>query len=244
MGLTQDISIIKQQYRELFGIAHQRMQDVFSQVHAKYSCSACRTTPEQVTEVLHAGCGFRAWQSEVVWTLENVVAKQIVESLDRIKAARETQGGCHMCGACCSLASSQFSPAELRAKAQAGDVFAEQFTRVFLPYASPEAARQRFPDTVTEILEQTQGDVHFYHCPYLSQDNKCTIYKDPRRPDICSTYPETPLILMYKGCGYQPWKEAQLPTTLLAHATLELCQHYAFKALDAVKATGAPLPAA
>jgi hypothetical protein len=46
---------------------------------------------------------------------------------------------------------------------------------------------------------------------------------------------------MYKKCGYQPWKTEMLPTTLLAHASLELCQYYANKILDAVKNPGKPL---
>jgi Fe-S-cluster containining protein len=227
---------MKEQYRELFSLAHQHLQDVFKTLHAQYTCDQCQTQPEDVLKVLHAGCGYRQWQKAVVFHLEKVTAKGIVESIAKVKAAREVKGACHSCGVCCDLASSEFDYDTLLEKAKNGDPFASQFTRVFLPYASQKEAQTRYPDIVNDILTQTEDPVYFYRCPYLSEDKRCTIYTHPHRPDLCATYPETPLILMYKGCGYQPWKQEMLPSTLLSHATLELCQHYAFKILDAVKA--------
>ncbi len=236
MGLTHDISTIKQQYRELFELAHQRLLDLFAQLHANHHCTQCETPATSILEILHTDCGYQAWQKEVIITLDQTIGKQILESLEKIEQAKNVKGSCHQCGVCCSLASSEFSYETLQEKAQNGDYFAQQFTSVFLPYDSPEAAQAKFPEMVTEILDQADGPVYFYHCPYLSSDNKCTIYNDPRRPQICADYPETPLILMYKNCGYQPWKTEMMPTTLLAHATLELCQYYSQKILDALKA--------
>lgn len=238
MGLSHDISTIKQNYRELFHLAHQRLLDLFGQMLADFHCNQCQAPPASVESVLHDGCGYREWQKAVIIALEQTIGRQIKESLDRIQQQKEVKGACHMCGVCCSLASSQFDYAQLQEKAQQGDYFAQQFTSVFLPYGSHEAAQRKFPDLVAEIVEQTGGDVHFYYCPHLSAENKCNLYNDPRRPQICADYPETPLILMYKNCGYQPWKNDMLPTTLLAHASLELCQHYANKILDAVKSPG------
>lgn len=237
MGLTHDISIIKAQYRELFEIAHQRLLDLFVSMQAEYHCPVCNVPPPEVEAVLHDDCGYREWQKAVIIALEQTIGKQILESLDRITAAKNVKGSCHMCGVCCSLASSQFSYEELLEKAKNDDYFAQQFTSVFLPYDSPEAAQAKFPEEVTEIIAGADGPVHFYHCPYLSEEKKCTIYNDPRRPQICADYPETPLILMYKNCGYQPWKTEMMPTTLLAHASLELCQYYANKILESVKAS-------
>ncbi len=241
MGLTHDISTIKQQYRELFPLAHRKLLDLFSQLRLQYHCTECLTEPTTIDEILHAGCGYRRWQEDAILTLEQTIGKQICDSLEHIKAQREEVGQCHQCGVCCNLASSEFDMATLKAKAEQGDYFARQFTSVFLPYESPEAARAKFPSLVSEILEQTDGEVYFYHCPHLTENNQCGLYGDPRRPQICDDYPETPLILMYKHCGYQPWKSELLPTTLLAHATLELCQFYANKILEAVKAPGPSL---
>lgn len=242
MSLTHDISIIKQEYRDLFDLAHKRLHELFEEMKGQFKCTQCNTPPENVEDVLHMYCGYREWQANVIYALENTIGKQILDSLAKIDEVRNTKGACHMCGVCCELASSEFSYDELKAKAEGGDNFAQQFTSVFLPYESHEAARTKFPDTVTEILEQAIGDVHFYHCPYIDDESKkCTIYGDPKRPQICASYPETPLTLMYKNCGYQPWKDEMLPTTLLAHATLELCQHYANKILEAVKNPGEPL---
>jgi Fe-S-cluster containining protein len=242
MGLTHDINTIKQNYREIFQLAHKRFVELFERLHANYHCNQCNTSPTSIDSILHEGCGYREWQKDVIVTLERTIGKQIVDSLERIKQAREVKGSCHQCGVCCSLASSEFSYEELLAKAQNGDYFAQQFTSVFIPYESDEAAQARYPELVSEIVEQTGGDVHFYHCPYLSEDNRCTIYNDPRRPQICADYPETPLILMYKNCGYQPWKSEMMPTTLLAHASLELCQHYVNKIYEVLQASDEAMP--
>jgi Fe-S-cluster containining protein len=235
MGLTNDITLIKQNYRELFQLAHQRLLDLFMTLRVEYQCPQCTSPPEAVDEVLHAECGYREWQKAVIITLEQTIGKQILESLEKIKAQKEVLGGCHNCGVCCSLASSEFSMAELEEKAKNGDWFAGQFTSVFLPYESPEAAEAKFPEVVSEIRTQAVGPVYFYHCPYLTEDNLCSIYHDPRRPEICASYPDTPLVLTHKKCGYTPWRTEMLPTTLLAHASLELCQYYANRILDAVK---------
>ncbi len=238
MGLTHDIGAIKQQYRDLFELAHQRLLTVFTQLHSKYHCSQCNTPPDAIDHVLHPGCEFRNWQKESIITMEQTIGKQILESLDKIQSLKEVHGSCHSCGVCCSLSSSQFSPDELGTKANEGDPFAQQFLSVFLPYDSHDHAKARHPELVEEIVEQADGPVYFYHCPHLTDDNKCSIYNDPRRPDICKTYPDTPLVLMYKKCGYQPWKAEMLPTTLLAQATLELCQYYSNRILEAVKSSG------
>ncbi len=231
----QDISSIKQRYRELFHVAHERLQDLFLTLQATHHCDTCLHPPEKVEDPLHADCGYREWQKTVIVTLEKTIGQQILATLEKITASREELGGCHQCGVCCNLASSEFSYDQLLEKAEKGDTFAQQFTSIFLPYTSQEAALQKFPEIVQEILTQTEGDVHFYHCPYVTEDNRCSIYRDPMRPEICATYPDTPLVLMYKNCGYQPWKQAMLPTTLLAHATLELCQHYVHKIDDALR---------
>ncbi|MEZ4575991.1 MAG: YkgJ family cysteine cluster protein [Vampirovibrionales bacterium] len=63
----------------------------------------------------------------------------------------------------------------------------------FCPLRFIDDVQAEFPDLVADMLSQTElKDVHFYHCPYLGQDNRCTIYNDPRRPKICDEYPQTP----------------------------------------------------
>lgn len=239
MGISYHLHTIKQHYREIFQSAHQQLLELFERLRANYSCPRCDGSAIQVDASLHEGCPFREWQKEVILNLEQVVGKRIVETLEEIQRARAIKGKCLMCGACCSLSSSEFDYETLLQKAQDGDSFAQQFTSVFQPYESHEAAYAKFPELVKQMLEQADGDVHFYHCPHLSNENRCTIYQDPRRPPICSDYPEMPLVLMHRGCGYQSWKEEALPDALLAHASLELCQYYVHRIYDALKN---PLP--
>jgi len=84
---------------------------------------------------------------------------------------------------------------------------------------------------LAEASEETNGEekVFFYHCPYLGEDNRCTVYGTPKRPAICSSYPDTPLTFIAKNCAWKPWKDETHADTLAAHAMLALCEHFAGK---------------
>ncbi|MCA9797987.1 MAG: YkgJ family cysteine cluster protein [Cyanobacteria bacterium HKST-UBA06] len=234
-------------------MARSQLETQFAQLREDFACPDCDkeaasvTSPDipnhenpmpDITRPTHPGCGYRPWQEAVKAYLIQDVGFKINHQLAAIVDQRNVQGQCHMCGVCCKLASSEFSFETLKQKAQAGDEFARQFTSIFVPYESIDDVQAEFPDLVADMLSQTElKDVHFYHCPYLGQDNRCTIYNDPRRPKICDEYPQTPLTLMYKNCGYQPWRTAQLPAMLMAHATLELCTYYVDKIDSALNAS-------
>jgi Fe-S-cluster containining protein len=175
-------------------------------------------------------CGYRHWQQSALHWLEQDAGREITERLNQIEAYKNTFS-CHMCGMCCRLASSEYSYEELTARADAGDEFARQFTSIFLPYASRETARQKYPEVVAAVLAEagleTEGEskerIHFYHCPYIGQDNRCTLYGTDKRPGICASYPETPLSFVYEKCAWKPWKEETHEATLQAHALLAVC---------------------
>lgn len=241
MTLTQDITSIKQQYREWFGIARHELEQLMLQQRQSFHCSTCEASgqapPADVTQPLHEDCGFRLWQEAVITLLAQDVGQKICATLAMIQSQRDIKGKCHMCGVCCKLASSEFDFDSLKAKAAQGDSFASQFTSIFIPYETVEEVQALFPELVTDMLEQTEGPVYFYHCPYLDEQNRCSIYNDPKRPDICAEYPQTPLTLMYKNCGYQPWKNEMMPSMLMAHATLELCTYFIDKIQQAQSTT-------
>ncbi len=194
-------------------------------------------TPErQLRKLLahehHSGCSLTAWRQRVVVFLETEVARDVLHHLNQIQAYKQTFE-CHQCGQCCRLASSDASYDQLQSRAARGDEFARQFTSVFLPYPSPELAKQRFPESVAAIYahvgsqpDATQAQVHLYFCPYIGEDNNCTIYNDPKRPEICAKYPESPLGYVPVACGWKPWQEDTHLDTLLAHATLNLCEDW------------------
>ncbi len=202
---------------------------------AHYACAGCPggkdgvvSTFNEALRPTHQGCGFRAWQQEVLRVLEQEIGLEILNKLQQIETYKNTFS-CHMCGACCRMASTDADYPTLRSRAEAGDEFARQFTSVFLPYASRQKAREKAPEIVAAALaeagEEASGEesIFFYHCPYVGEDNRCTVYGTDKRPALCQSYPETPLSFVYEKCAWKPWKNETHADTLLAHALLALC---------------------
>lgn len=151
-------------------------------------------------------------------------------------------------GDCCKGASPSAPVKHLWAKAAAGDEFARGFLSIFKPYESHEAARAVVPGLVERTLKAAQNamsrpdspfetlqDVVFYHCRYLGEDNRCTVYED--RPDFCRTYPDTPFVVMAPGCAYEGWGQAcrskyQALQENLAHLKHQLKQTQAADELE------------
>ncbi len=127
---------------------------------------------------------------------------------------------CSLCGDCCKLACSEFSPQELQEKAKNGDNFATQFLSVFIPYDSKEDVRKINPDYIEMLEKAAENDVYFYHCPKVTEDNKCSDYEN--RPQICKDFPDNPLALLPKFCGYVKWKEEVENEALKLHALIEI----------------------
>lgn len=225
MQAEYDISTIKQAYRKIFQEACTEFLDRLAGLRGNHACPQCDAAGDSLDllNTYHPGCGYRAWQQKAMAVIENDIARDILVKLKQIEAYKATFN-CHQCGVCCRFASSEFSYEQLQEKARTGDSFATQFTSIFLPYASTDAAHDRFPEIVDSVLDQAgDEEVYFYHCPYIGEDNRCTIYGQPKRPAICQSYPDTPLTFIYKNCAWRPWKEETHPDALWAHAMIELC---------------------
>lgn len=127
---------------------------------------------------------------------------------------------CAGCGACCRFAVSEFSPEELVLKAQNGDDFASQFIKTFVPYDSVEEARKIYPEYV-EFLEKTaQGNYYFYHCPKVTEDNRCPDYEN--RPQICRDFPEVYALFLPKTCSFTSWNLKSKSVWLKMNAIKEI----------------------
>lgn len=238
MSLEYDLSYIKTHYRKIFG---ERQAALFARINAlrgNYHCPDCQTPPE-LLDTLHAGCGYRDWFAEAVRVIEQEAAREVFVQVREIQT-RKRDYACHQCGVCCRLASSEYSFEELLERAAAGDSFAAQFTSVFLPYSSAEAAHEKFPAIVSDVLAETRSGqsgtddnteagsadgqpVYFYHCPYVGEDNRCTLYGTGKRPAICEEYPGTPLTFIYDKCAWRPWKDKYHHQAMATHAEIELC---------------------
>ncbi len=231
MSLQYELSFIKQNYTAIFMQAKTVLFEMLEGLANQFHCPQCEGQPDLLSP-LHPGCGYRGWQNAALKTVQQDIAKEILQQLQAIEAYKK-QFQCSQCGVCCRLASSEFTYDELLAKAKAGDYFVQQFTSIFLPYASTEAARKKFPELVDQVLamatEYAPGKlpaeqaVHFYHCPYVGEDNRCTIYGTEKRPAICESYPDTPLTFIYEKCAWKPWKDETHQEALMAHASIELC---------------------
>lgn len=166
-------------------------------------------------------------QSNIENFLNKEVTKEIYDKwLEILNYRKEFQ--CNRCGACCKLACSEFSPEELKEKAQNGDNFAQQFTSVFIPYEKEEDAQKIYPEYF-ELLKNNvpDEDVYFYHCPKINDKNECCDYEN--RPQICKDFPDNPISFLPKTCGYKKWKADIETTALSLNALLEIVQFYKSK---------------
>lgn len=244
------LSDTKQQYRQIFHTRREALEAALRRMRSMFSCADCSggETDDISTWILplHQGCGYIEWQKAMLDFIESDVAGGIVRRMEAIEAYKNTFN-CHMCGMCCRMASTDAPYTEMQRRAEAGDEFARQFTSIFLPYASREDARQRAPEVVDAVLaeagEEGPGEerIFFYHCPYIGEDNRCTLYGTEKRPAICGRYPETPLSFMYERCAWKPWKDETHTDMLTAHALLALCSHWSETLRNSIAAT-ASLP--
>lgn len=166
-------------------------------------------------------------QEELSNFLNDTIPKDIYQKWQKMLSYRD-HFKCVGCATCCNLACSEFSYEELKQKAKNGDNFATQFVSIFIPYETQEEAKQVYPEYFELLAEKLNGeDVYFYHCPKLTSDKRCSDYEN--RPQICRDFPDNPLSLLPKTCGYCGWKEEIEPTALMLHALLEIVDFYKSK---------------
>lgn len=163
------------------------------------------------------------WQKATKKLLEEEVSQNIYRKLQEILAYR-TKFNCIGCATCCNLACSEFSPEELKQKAENGDKFAKQFLSVFIPYSSKEEARKIYPEYIELLEENNETEVYFYHCPKLTKNKRCSDYEN--RPQICRDFPDNPLSFLPKSCGYKAWKDEVEPIALMLHSMIEIVGFY------------------
>ena len=75
----------------------------------------------------------------------NVDVEKHIQLQKNLVLERRKNFNCKMCGACCRLSISEFSPAQLLEKATRGDKFAKEFISTFSPYEHEEDAEKQFP---------------------------------------------------------------------------------------------------
>lgn len=217
-------------YRELFFEADKTFKEQLYKLKGDISCSKCCPDCEIkldafVTTAFPENCSFREWQKICIEKIKTEIAPDIYQKIADIENYRHNFN-CSRCATCCNLACSEYSYEELKQKAQQGDVFAGQFTSVFIPYKNLDEAREIFPDYVDLVKETLDEDesIYFYHCPHLTEDDTCSRYED--RPDICRDFPENPLSILPPTCGFYEWKEEVMVAAMMLHAMSYIYKFY------------------
>ena len=240
-NLIQSEEKKKSIYREIFVKINEAFMQRFNSQKPCISCKNCsiysencKYYPQSPVEKLPKECIFRFWQEGCLNKLETEISKSIYLKIQEVNQLKEKYS-CNKCAACCKLASSEFSFEELKEKSQNGDIFAKQFTSIFIPYENKEDARAQYPEFF-DLLESKYNDdekIYFYHCPKIGIDNLCTDYEN--RPDICRDFPNNPLVIFPKDCGYRKWQDEVDVLALTLHAMVEITEFYKTKINEALK---------
>lgn len=195
-NLSKEIDNLKTKYREIFLTTGERISSLLEKIE-----------PE----------------NQLNFLIENVL-KETVEKWVNIFEHRKNFN-CLGCAACCKLACSEFSPYELVEKAKNNDSFAKQFINTFIPYENEEDAQRVYPEYFELLKNKIPGEkVYFYHCPKVTEDNRCSDYQN--RPQICKDFPDNPIGLLPKTCGFNKWKQEVEDNALKLHATFEIIDFY------------------
>lgn len=228
-NLSADINNLKQSYREIFLKSSKEIEIQVENLRPENGCKNCKINSNcnlehEIFENFPEGCAYKIWQSDVVKFFEEETSKQIHDKWIKILNYRGNFD-CIGCGTCCRLACSEFSYEELKQKASGGDNFATQFTSVFVPYEDESEPQKIYPEYFDLLAEKLDGEkVYFYHCPKLTDENRCPDYEN--RPQICRDFPDNPLSLLPDKCGFCMWKKEVEPTALMLHALLEIIDFY------------------
>lgn len=170
--------------REYLESIHTRYREIFSEVENEINSQL-------------SGVPLKSYSFILKTRLKRVIDEYNSKTADILKNC-----SCTGCGVCCRFAVSEFSPQQLKEKADNGDSYASQFLSVFVPYKNSFEYSEIFPEYI-ELLGENE-EYYVYHCPKVTEDNRCPDYEN--RPQICKDFPDNPIAFLPKTCGYKPWK--------------------------------------
>ncbi len=224
-NLSQTINLTKKKYREIFLTSVEAIKLRVEEIK-----------PEgfegDIFDNFEADSLGSQWQNAVLEMFEKDISREICRKWKEILAYRENFH-CKGCATCCNLACSEFSPEQLKEKAQKGDKFAIQFTSIFIPYEIKEEAEKIYPEYLKLLSDTKDEDVYFYHCPKLTECKRCSDYEN--RPEICRDFPDNPLSILPESCGFYPWRKEIEPIALMLHSMMEIIDYYRDKIKNSTK---------
>ncbi len=233
-SLEKDYIKNQKLYREIFLKAQESINQKISDIKKLFLCNNCLDVCEYKKQSPSLfikypdKCTYTKWQKECFNKLKNEISKDVYEKIQET-ILYKNNFSCARCAMCCKFACSEFSPEELKIKAQNNDKFAKEFTSIFIPYENRNEAAKIYPEYL-ELLKAKYGDaeeIYFYHCPKLSKDELCTDYEN--RPSICKDFPNNALAILPKECGFNKWKDDVGILSLTLHALCEIIDFYCEK---------------
>ena len=168
-------------------------------------------------------CAYREWQLKILTFLAGDY-RQKLKNTYKMMMDKKSEYSCARCGACCRLATSEFSYSQLKQKAMKGDKFASDFVSVFVPFESEEDAKKANPEyfqLLNDLVEDQK--IYYYYCPKLD-GNECSDYQN--RPDVCKDFPHNPLKLLPSTCSYNEWKKSVSKTAMMLKAKVDIIEFY------------------
>lgn len=222
--VEQQLNMQKTLYREIFLKSVDEIQKKLDEIKPA-------GVKGELLEKYEEGSAGLEWQKKALKLLNDDISHEVYRKLQEVLAYRE-MFKCAGCATCCRLACSEFSYQELLEKAKNGDNFAAQFTSVFIPYNSIEEAEAIYPEYLQLLKEKVEGEVYFYHCPKLTEENRCSDYEN--RPQICRDFPDNPLAVLPDKCGYRAWKDEINPVALMLHSMVEIIDFYKQKLQEVI----------
>ncbi len=220
--LSSQLVNLRKNYREIFLTTAREILDKVQKIKPE-DCEG------EIFETFPPKSRGREWQNTVLEHLEQWRTNNYYENMKNYR----NECSCEGCGTCCRFAVSEFSPEELKTKAQNGDSFAKQFTETFILYSSIQDAKNIYPEYI-DMLEKTgETGYYFYHCPKVTTDNKCPDYEN--RPQICRDFPDNPIAFLPKTCGFTAWKLKSEHICLKLNAEAEIINFYKAKIKEAQK---------
>ncbi|MBO5386211.1 YkgJ family cysteine cluster protein [bacterium] len=214
--LTAEYERLKSSYREVF-------LDTANEIRAIVESVRPKNFDGDIFKTYEVGSVGFNWQQTVLSVLDVRYCGYKKSGLRQIQSFRD-ECNCVGCGVCCNFAVSEFSPEELKLKAENGDNFASQFVSVFVPYEEMNEVEKIYPEYVQMLKDNGESEYYFYHCPKVTDDNKCPDYEN--RPQICRDFPDNPIAFLPKTCGFKDWKLKSESVSLKLNAEAEIINFY------------------
>ena len=229
-SLNSQYEDIKENYEKIFIEAAESIRREVNKFKPENPClncpvKDCKIEAKDVFTQYPMNCKYREWQLQMITFLAGDYKQKLKADYKAIMDKKNDYSCCR-CAACCRLATSEYSYAQLKQRAMRGDKFAADFVSIFVPYETEEEAKKVNPEYFELLNELVEDKIYYYYCPKM-KDNLCTDYEN--RPDICKDFPHNPLKLLPSSCSYNEWRNEISHAAMLLKAKVDIIEFYKTK---------------